>query len=1057
MLLFFLKLKSTCMKSKIYTWLVGLFLLLGSQAVWAQRITGTVVAEEDGLGIPGISVLVKGSTKATITDLDGKFTIDAKAGETLVFSLVGYKQQEMVVVAGKTDIAITMQGGTQELGTFVTTALGMKEDQRKLNTSIAVVKGEDIAETQRDNFLDALQGRVAGLQAISSSGTAGASTLVQLRGVSSIGGNNQPLMVVDGLPIDNSTFSQGALTTDAPNRSNDYTNRASDINPNDIASVTVLKGPEAAALYGSQGSSGAIIITTKRGSKGKGKINYDNSFSNEEVTRLPKLQNQYIRGFNGTTDVARTAVSFFGPAKPDSLQVFDNLGNFFQTGHRQAHNLSFEAGSDKLSYRFSTNYNKREATIPNTGSTLISARLSGTAKLVENLDLNTSIFFTSLEFQKPLSGDWGATRSAFFWPWYEDITKYLNTDGTRRRLLLTDTELDNPFFSLYNNVNKDRIRSTYTNTGLTWTPTKWLTLAGRFGANLNSIQGNLFLSPNSNIRITSELIKGGFIENYVLNTRSLNSNFVATAKKTFGDFGVSVNGGVSADDNNTESNAFYGENLLDPTFNSINNVTQTTVKAKLRVTNQRLLGAFGKIDLSYKDMLYVTASGRNDWSSTLPIANRSYFYPSVSAGFTFTELPFMKENAKWFTYGKLRAAYSKSGKDAQPYKVATALAVQTTTGGGFIYDVFGGNPDLKPEFVTGQELGADLKFFNNRVRLDVTYFSNDRSNQIASQRLSYGTGFILGLLNSGSFNVKGWEALLGLTIIKTKDVNWDLSFNFTKNSTTVTSLPADVNEFYNSDTWLIGNARASAFNNIDFLRSRYPGVNLDYNQRGAGTATAIGGYSYLRNNNGDVLISPSSGLPVVNSNFLPIGDRQPDFTLGIINRVTYKAFTLGFNVDLRKGGDVFNGNELSLFRNGLSTRILDRTQPYTFKGVLRDGKENTTPTANTIQITPQTRSDFYGAFAESDFIEKNINWLRLKDITLTYVLPKALLKKLGVLQGLSVFATGTDLYLLTNYTGGDPATNGTTATSGGVGAWGIDYGKIGAPRSIAFGLRATLQ
>jgi hypothetical protein len=313
-------------------------------------------------------------------------------------------------------------------------------------------------------------------------------------------------------------------------------------------------------------------------------------------------------------------------------------------------------------------------------------------------------------------------------------------------------------------------------------------------------------------------------------------------------------------------------------------------------------------------------------------------------------------------------------------------------------------------------------------------------------------------LNSGSFGVKGVEFQLGLTPVKTKDFNWDLTFNFTKNKTNVLSLPADQNEFYNSDTWLLGNARASAFNDIDFLRNSFKGINLDYNQRGAGVATAIGGYSYLRNTNGDILINPGSGLPVINANFLPIGDRQPDFTLGIINRVTVGGLTLSANVDLRRGGDVFNGNEYFLFANGLSTRVLDRTSPYTFKGVLRDGKENSgTPTVNTIQITPQTRNDFYGGFAEADFVEKDINWVRIKDISLSYMLPKSILKEIKNVQALSVFITSTDLYMWTNYTGGDPATNGTTATSAGVGAWGIDYGKVGAPRSVSAGIRIGLQ
>jgi TonB-linked SusC/RagA family outer membrane protein len=1052
------------MKSKIYTWLVGLILLLGSQTAWAQRITGTVVAEEDGLGIPGVSVLVKGSTKATITDLDGKFAIDAKVGETIVFSLVGYKQQEMILVAGKTDLAITMQGGTQELGTFVTTALGIKEDQRKQNTSIAVVKGEDIAETQRDNFMDALQGRVAGLQAVSSSGTAGSSTTIQLRGVSSIGGNNQPLIVVDGLPIDNTTFGQGNLITDQPNRSNDYQNRAGDINPNDIASVTVLKGPEAAALYGSQGSSGAIIITTKRGTKGKGKVNYDNSFSNETVYRLPKYQTTYLRGNNGTTDLNSTIVAYLGPEKAAGTQVYDNVGNFFQTGHRRAHNLSFEAGSDRLSYRLSTNYTKREATIPNTGSTTINVRLAGTAKLLDNLDLSTSIAFITNDVTKPVSGDYGVLRSLYLYPFYEDMTKYLNPDGTRRKLLSAgaiSTELDNPYFTLNKNNNQDRTRRMQSNFGLTWTPTKWLTLAGRFGADIYSTQGNFFKHPESNIQYSSSVgfVKGGYIENYVENSRLLNGNFVATAKKTIGNFTGSILGGVSDDDKNYEVNSFYGETLYDPNFNSFNNTLATTQRVKFRGINQRLLGAFGKFDVSYKDMIYLSVAGRNDWSSTLPIANRSYFYPSVSAGFTFSELPFVKENAKWLSYGKLRLAYSKSGKDAPPYKVESALAPQGTTGGGFLYDFYGGNPNLKPEFVTGQEIGGELRFLNSRVRVDVAYFEQKRTDQIAVQRLSYGTGFIFGLLNSGSFGAKGWEVQLGLTPVKTKDINWDLTFNFTQNKTNVISLPADQNEFYNSDTWLVGNARASAFNDINFLRNSFKGINLDYNQRGAGSATAIGGWSYLRSNSGDILINPASGLPVINQNFLPIGDRQPDFTLGIINRVTVAGFTLSANIDLRKGGDVFNGNEFFLFANGLSTRILDRTTPYTFKGVLRDGKENSgTPTANTIQVTPQTRSEFYNSgFAEADFVEKNINWCRIKDVSLSYMLPKTLLKKIKNVQALSVFVTSTDLYMWTNYTGGDPATNGTTATTLGAGAWGIDYGKVGTPRSVSAGIRVGLQ
>jgi hypothetical protein len=317
------------------------------------------------------------------------------------------------------------------------------------------------------------------------------------------------------------------------------------------------------------------------------------------------------------------------------------------------------------------------------------------------------------------------------------------------------------------------------------------------------------------------------------------------------------------------------------------------------------------------------------------------------------------------------------------------------------------------------------------------------------------------LINGGSFEVSGWETQLGLKAIKKKDFNWDLLVNFTKNSTKVRDLPAAQPEYYNSDTWLYGNARASAFIGFEDLKKLYastPFPYIDGNQKGAGSATAIGGYSYARNKNGQVLINPSNGLPVINANFLPIGDRNPDFSIGLINTFKWKGLSFNFNVDVRKGGDVFNANEMFLFRQGLSSRNLDRTVPYIFKGVLRDGSENTEkPTANNIQVTPQTRSDFYSGFAEEDFIEHDINWLRIRDVTLSYRLPAKMLTRMGALKDVSIFLTGTELYMWTNYTGGDPATNGTTATSAGVGAWGIDYGKIGRPRSINAGVRLTLQ
>ena len=1042
------------MKKNMYSWLLGLFLVIVGQSVWAQKVSGVVIGEEDELPIPGVSVVVKGTTKGTITDIDGKYDIAANAGETITFSLVGYQAQDVPIAKGVSALNITLKGGNQQLGEVVVTALGLTQSQRSLTTNNQTVSGADIAETQRDNFMEALQGRVAGLMMVTTSGASGSSALIQLRGASSIGGSNQPLFVVDGLPIDNTTFAQGALVSDQPNRGNDYQNRGADINPNDIASVTVLKGPEAAALYGSQGSSGAIIITTKKGSKGRGKVNYDNSFSTDEVYRVPKTQTTFTRGLNGAFDA--NEFRFFGPKLADGLPVYNNYDQFFQKGSRQAHNLSFESGSDRLSYRLSANYTNREDVIPNTGMKLFNVRLSGTTKLLDNLEMNTSIAFSNTNVQKSPVGSTGYLLNIFNWPFYEDMTNYLNPDGTRRRLQTTVTEYDNPYFVANKVINTDLTNRTLTNIGATWNTTRWLTVVGRFGVDAYSTRGNFFGHPEANGYIAIN----GSIENYVANSRLLNGNLLATAKKQIKDFKMSLTVGTDIFDRDYEVTSVRGEKLFDPTYNSINNLDPLTMRSRLTIKRNRLMGLFAKADFSWKDLIYLQVTGRNDWSSTLPVANRSYFYPSVSGSIILSDLLGM-ENNPYISLIKLRGAYAVSGKDADPYRIEAALAAQTTTGGGFAYHFFGGNPDLKPEFVIGREFGVEMRFLQSRVNLDVTYFKNERSKQIVTQRLSYGTGFIFGLINGGSFEVSGWEGQLTVTPVKKKDFKWEVITNFTKNSTKVLNLPAAQAEYYNSDTWLYNNARASAFIGYEdlqklFATSTFP--NISGNQVGAGSATAIGGYSYARNKNGQVIINPSNGLPVINTNFLPIGDRNPDFMLGIVNSFNWKGLGFNFNLDIRKGGDVFNGNEMFLFRQGLSTRFLDRTTPYVFNGILRDGAENSEKaTANTIQITPQTRSDFFSAFSEEDFVEHDINWLRIRDLTLSYSFPDGWFKSMRSLKNVKVYLTGTDLFMWTNYTGGDPAVNGTTATSAGVGAWGFDFGKIGRPRSISAGIRLSLQ
>jgi TonB-linked SusC/RagA family outer membrane protein len=1026
---------------------LAVFLLLPLVLFGQERkISGKVTDASDGLPLFGVSILVVGTTSGTITDLDGAYSINAQRGQTLRFTYTGYANRE-VVVADASTINVALSFEAEALSEVVVTALGIKEEKKKLSYSIQELKGNDLYDTGRDNFLVSMQGRVAGLNMTPTSGQAGASVNIQLRGPSSIDGNNQPLFVVDGLPIDNRTFSQGALVSDQQNRTADYLNRAGDINPADIASITVLKGPEAAALYGIDASSGAIIITTKKGTAGVGKINYDNLFRFEDTYKFPEFATDYARGFNGSADPTTTL--FFGPKLGAETPRYDNIEAFFRNGFTQTHNLGFEGGTPGISYRFSTSYTDQQGTVPTNDYNRISARLSSTAKITEKLEVSGSFNYINSETTSPERGSSGYLISLMQWPSYDDATVYLNADGTRRKLIGTSSEPDNPFFNVNANSNKTRTKRTIGNVSMSYNILEWLNLTGRFGVDNYTTIGSQFRHPESVLGIAGL----GTVESYNEVSQLQNGNVIATAKKSFGPFSTSLTFGGSFDDRNYEVTSVRGEKLFIPDYNSINNTEPTTRNGKLTITRQRLVSLLGSFDIGYKSLVYFSVRGRNDWSSTLPIANRSFFYPSFGLSLVFSELEFFQNSI--LSYGKLRGTISQTGKDATPYRIRPRLVSQTTTGGGFSYDFYAGNPELKPERTEGFEVGTELKFFKNRIGIDFAYFENSRYDQIVSQRLSYGTGFIFGLVNGGTFSNKGIEVQLLLTPVEKNKLTWDIITNFTRFTTAVDNLPADQAEFYNSDTWLYGNARASAF--VKDLQRFYPTFDLSGNQRGLGTATAIGGYSYLRNNKGQVLISPTTGLPVINTNFLPIGDRNPDYTIGVTNQISYGNLTLSFLFDIRKGGDVYNGTERFLFLNGLSTRMGDRSQPYIFEGVLRDGRENSeNPTVNTIQVTPLKRSDFFSAFPESEFVEQDINWIRLRDVSLSFALPSKILEKSRIFRSLKIFATGTDLWMLTNYTGADPNVNGNSATTRGVGAFGFDFGTISLPRTFSAGIRVGL-
>lgn len=1038
------------MKKNLLLIFLGMIFCATQVVAQTKTITGKVVADEDGYPLPGVSVKIRGTNTGTQTDPNGTYSINASTGQTLVFSFIGAISQEKAVGVS-TVINVQLKQDTKTLNEVtVTTGFGVSQKQRDLTSPVQTVKGSDIQQTQRENFLNALQGRVAGATVTSTSGNPGASSSIVLRGVNSIGGSNSPLFVIDGVRISNDAVDQSLLTSNGANRSADFTNRIADLNPDDIETVTVLKGADAAAVYGSSASGGAIVITTRKGHSGNGAVTYDNNFSFANAYLFPKVQTTFGIGTNGNTSAAvRTA---FGPAYAPGTPTFNNIKNTVQTGHVVQNNVAFEGGNDVSTYRVSASFRDATGVFPVAYNNKASIRFAGSSKLSSKLSSSATFNYFNVDNRKLNKGASGTFLDALAWPTFDNVRNYKNADGSKRLILpLTASgnvadDFDNPLWDANNNISSDKTNRVVGTVDLSYDPTTWLNIRGLTGIDYAGTQGNNFISQNSlaaqNSAIngfanTTGLNAGGIIDNYADNNLQLNGSLFATVKKSFKDFRGTFAIGTEAISNSEDLNGFYGEKFIQPDFNSINNTAPTTQRSSDYLKRTRYLSGIARLGIVYKEMITVNATAREEYSSRLSgTAQDHYFYPSVGAGFIFTELPFLKDNSI-LSYGKLRASYAEVGKDpAVPYKIFSTLLQQTTTGGGFAYDVTGNNPRLRPEKDKELDLGAELQFFKGRFTADIAYYQVTATNQIFNPRISYASGYILEYLNGGEVKNHGLEIALTGSAVKSKTFSWDIFLNFTSAHGKVTNL-GGLPEYYNSDTWLYSNVRSSVF----------PGAST----------LNIAAYNYARNNAGKILVDPSTGLPINNLTFGVVGDRQPKFSIGLGNHFAYKNFDLNFLFDIRKGGDVFNGNELFLTRYGLSARTADRLTPVTVPGVLKDGKENTaTPTVNTIQVTPYYQNTYYTSNIDADFIEHNISWVRLKDITLSYKLPQSIINRQKVFKYASVFVTATDVFLITNYSGADPDVNGTNSSTLGSGAAGFDYGALPTPRVISLGLRVRL-
>ena len=1018
------------MRKALTALLFGLLLLPAPTSAQQRQVTGTVTNEAGG-PMQGISVVVKGTSTGTITDAEGKFSVTAQPGQVLQFRFVGTSPQERTI--GQSGIVdVQLKRVAANLDAVVVTALGQTTAQRAIGTSQQSVMGSEIADTKRLNFISSLQGRVSGVEVIATSGVPGASTSITVRGISSISSSNQPLMIVDGLPIDNKTMHSSTLASGRPgsansfeNRSVDFTNRAADINPEDIETVVVLKGPEAAALYGIDAANGAVVITTKRGQGGINMVEYSNNFSFSQTRANPELQKVY--GISTTGSVSNL---YWGDAYPTGTTFYDNVDGFFRTGKTQQHNLSLSGGSTdrRITYRLAGSAADEGAVVRNANLQKYNVTGSSTAQVKPWLAADLSMIYAHADNQQPYKGANSPLLGLLVWPQTDNAKDYLTPAGTRRRIttLAASSEYDNPYFNLDKNRIESKTNRIVTNVGFTVTPFRWGYIKTNLGVDSYTNQNLVLRHPESAY---------GFTWNGVLDvsddvTRNINSQTLLNlnSREIMKDLNITGMVGNAVRDEKSATDAMTGQDFLDPNFVSINNTALRFSQST--ISQRRVMSAFGQATLDWRSYLYFTVTGRNDWTSTIPQERNSFFYPSYSASFVFSDA--FPTVGKYMT-GKLRAARAEVGRDAKPYSYRPALEFKPTSYGGYGYGFTGPNVNLKPEFAKSWELGAELGFLQDRLSVDATYYSKQTFDQIVQNvRGSYGTGYILFNLNGASTKNAGVELTVSGTPIS-GELTWDIVANFDKSRGKTLALPNALPESYNSDTWLYGNVR----------NGTKPGLST----------RSLTGTFYIRNKDGKLLIDPTTGLPLRHADFIDGGyDRQPDFMVGLNNAFRYRDFSLNFLFDFRRGGDILNATQHFLTARGLTMRTLDRWEPRVVDGILRDGKENTAnPTKNTIVVVPALNTSYYDSMSEELFIEQDINWLRLRDVTFSWQMPQRWVKDTRA------FVTATDLFLLTNYSGLDPLGSATTVATGGSGGAGIDYGGFPLPRTVSFGIRTALR
>ena len=1018
----------------------------------SNKVIGTV---KDEFGpVIGASVVEKGTSNGVVTDLNGKFSLNVKPGATLIISFVGYKQQE--VKAGNVPLNIVLEEDSKMLGEVVVTALGIKRERKALGYGVAEVQGEALTKAKETNVINSMAGRVPGLVVTQTAGGASGSSRVILRGSTEMTGNNQPLYVIDGVPLDNTNFGSAGTYGGF-----DLGDGISSVNPDDIESMSVLKGPAASALYGSRASHGVILITTKKANKDKISVEYNGTMTfDTQLAKWDDVQQIYGMGSNGTypiNAVSNTNMSwgakadgtnmlkYFDGVERPYLIVPDNTSQFFRTGFTATNSAIIGVNNGKTGIRFTYTDMRNKDIVPKTHMSrdIFNLRANTTAG---KFDLDFSANYTREDVKnRPALGDSKSNigknlmtlATTYDQEWlktYQDANgEYSNWNGM-------DPYNVNPYWDVYKNSNNSKKDQFRFNGKVVWNITQHLKIQGTAGAELNWFTFEDYKAP------TTPGYESGYLQNNNFRNRMYNFELLALYNNSWGDF---------------DFNPTLGGNLY-----KVNNQTIVTTAKDMKIRDvvalmsfnevsvepysyrKQINSVYGAVNLGWKHMLYFDATLRGDQSSTLPISNNMYIYPSFSGSFVFSEL--LKLGDK-LPYGKVRMSWAQVGSDTDPYQLGLVYTKSKFAYPGYTIGYISNgtipNKDLKPTKTNSFEMGLELKFLKNRIGLDFTYYSQLSKNQIMGMASSSTSGYGYRLINAGEIENKGVEIALNTRPIQTKDFSWDLNFNFSKNSNKVKKLVDDMDMFeLEKATWLDVQVAAKVGENFG----------------------SIVGPDFQRNENGDILIDPSTGLPMYDKSNHVLGNASWDWTGGVYTNFSYKNISLSAVFDVKVGADLYSMSARAAHETGKSMATLEGreawykseearqaagyakdspdwipTGGFIAPGVIDNG--DGTYRENDIIINPEKYWMNVCRNAPSMFIYDN-SYVKCREITLSYTLPKTWLK--NVIDGLTVsFVARNPFIVWKNIPNIDPDSNYNNTTG-----MGMEYGSLPSRKSYGFNI-----